>query len=113
MAGCILPLWSAIERLVLGLQQGKARFLRVTRVRLADGQRVVGVKVPADRLYGWRNFLQQQCGVSIDRDAYDTIDLIEKDAEREGKSSAAQLAPGDHDEEHSGGGSGGKRKRQV
>lgn len=42
VAGCILPLWTAIEKLVLGYGRG---FLRVTRVRLSSGQRIVGVQV--------------------------------------------------------------------
>ena len=114
MVGCILPLWSAIERLVLGFGKG---FLRVTRVRLSDGQRVVGVKVPSERLGGWRQ-LMAQCGVSIDRDAYEMIDLVEKDAERQGKASANHAGAGDDTDgstaASSGAGAGaGGRKRKA
>ena len=40
--GCILPLWNAITTITA---TGRHKFLRVTRVRLSTGQRVVGVKV--------------------------------------------------------------------
>ena len=42
-AGCILPLWNAITKVTT---TGRQKFLRVTRVRLSTGQRIVGVKVP-------------------------------------------------------------------
>ena len=41
-AGCILPLWNAITKVTT---TGRQKFLRVTRVRLSTGQRIVGVKV--------------------------------------------------------------------
>ena len=41
-AGCILPLWNAITAITA---TGRHKFLRVTRVRLSTGQRIVGVKV--------------------------------------------------------------------
>mmetsp|Transcript_53934 Transcript_53934/g.159843 ORF Transcript_53934/g.159843 Transcript_53934/m.159843 type:complete len:808 (-) Transcript_53934:119-2542(-) len=113
MVGCILPLWSAIERLVLGFGKG---FLRVTRVRLSDGQRVVGVKVPSDRLGGWRQ-LMTQCGVTIDRDAYQMIDLVEKDAERQGKASANHAGADDGTDgtgaagSAAGAGAGGRKRK--
>lgn len=55
--------------------------MRVTRVRLSDGTRVVGIKVPYQRLKTWKMRLSN-AGVQIDEDARKTIDLIEKDAEQ-------------------------------
>ena len=53
--------------------------MRVTRVKLADGTRIVGVVVPYTKLHNWRGLLQK-AGVPIDADALMTINLIEQDA---------------------------------
>ena len=81
----------------------KSQHVRVTRVRLSDGQRIVGVKVPLYRLMNWKGILAR-AGVQIDAAAQTTIDLVEKDAQAQAKHSAAD--EGDTSARKSGGGMG-------
>lgn len=53
--------------------------MRVTRVRLSAGTRIVGVKVPYARLQNWQQRLAK-AGVKMDAEALGIINLIEKDA---------------------------------
>ena len=61
-AGCILPLWNAITEIT---KTGRSKFLRVTRVRLSTGQRIVGVKVPFSALSSWRAQFEKLYGGGV------------------------------------------------
>lgn len=64
-----------------------SRVSAVTRVKLADGTRIVGVRVPYEKLKNWRALLEK-AGVKIDASASSVIDLVQKEAsdhERRGK----------------------------
>ena len=78
IAGAILPLWNVLDEFTWTGQE-RDKFMRVTRVKLADGTRIVGVVVPYYKLNNWRGWLQK-AGVPIDADALMTINLIEQDA---------------------------------
>jgi len=83
ITGAILPLWKALDELTTELTASTRgpKHMRVTRVRLSDGQRMVGVKVPYHRLKNWKGRLMR-AGVAIDREALGAIDIVEKDAEQ-------------------------------
>ena len=89
-AGCILPLWNAITEIT---KTGRSKFLRVTRVRLSTGQRIVGVKVPFSALSSWRAQFEK-LGVTIDRDAYEQIDLVEKAAAKQASERSSEEGGG-------------------
>ena len=48
-------------------------------MKLSDGTRIVGIKLPYGRLRNWRATLQR-VGVEMDEEAQVVIDLVEKDA---------------------------------
>ena len=50
IAGAILPLWNALDKLTVVLEGRGPKYMRCTRVRLSNGQRVVGVKVRCTRV---------------------------------------------------------------
>lgn len=80
IAGSILPLWKALDELTVVLNgRGDKKPMRVTRVRLSAGTRIVGVKVPYARLQNWQQRLAK-AGVKMDAEALGIINLIEKDA---------------------------------
>ena len=80
VAGAILPLWNALNSLTSMTDSwGRQRHMRVTRLRLSDGTRIVGIKLPYNRLRNWRAILQR-AGVAMDEEADVVIDLVEKDA---------------------------------
>lgn len=93
IAGAILPLWNALDEFTW-TGQANDKFMRVTRVRLTDGTRIVGVAVPWFKLQNWRGQLQK-AGVPIDADALGAINVIEKDAadgEKRGKADKLKAA---------------------
>ena len=93
IAGAILPLWNALEYLTTELNsRGTRRPMRVTRLKLSDGTRIVGIKLPYGRLRNWRATLQR-VGVEMDEEAQVVIDLVEKDA-----SAQEQRATGEKDD---------------
>lgn len=65
--------------------------MRVTRLRLTDANntRIVGIKVPYQRLRNWREVLKRG-GVQMDADANHVIDLLEKDADEQLKRSKGE-----------------------
>jgi len=92
IAGSILPLWKALAELTIVLDSRENKKMRVTRVRLTSGERLVGIKVPYGRLRNWRAILQR-AGVVMDDEALGTINLIEKDAGETATRSAAAEQP--------------------
>lgn len=86
------PLWQALAELTIVLDSRENKKMRVTRVRLTSGERLVGIKVPYGRLRNWRAILQR-AGVVMDDEALGTINLIEKDAGETATRSAAAEQP--------------------
>ena len=91
--------------------------MRVTRLRLSNGTRIVGIKLPYKRLRNWRAILERG-GVTMDDEAKDVIQIIEKDATEAEKRNTggdgdkrakAEQAGGSAavDEDEGGGGAGG------
>ena len=95
IAGAILPLWKALDEFTwTGKENDK--FMRVTRVKLADGTRIVGVAVPWFKLKNWRSHLQH-AGVPIDASALGVINLMEKDAADDEKRGKAEQVKAKHE----------------
>ena len=69
--------------------RGSVKFMRITRVRLSNGMRVVGVKVPSGYLLGLKEQLAKE-GVKMDTSAAVHIDLVEQDAKNEAAAAKPQ-----------------------